>query len=94
MEGNPCPFEPRATTASSHWSGVAIANPDIAVMPDVATSKMTSFERRYYETRADIQPSLILGMRELIKLHIYIAYHEKMLYFSPAADRNAAPASH
>jgi predicted aspartyl protease len=53
--------------------GLEIRNPQVALVPD-------NFSR---ESHGRLKlPDLILGLRELARLHLYIAYREKTLYFT------------
>ena len=53
------------------FGGVSVANPDIVLVPD-AVSRLSVNH-------------IILGMGILRQLHLYIAYHEKKLYVTPAS---------
>ncbi len=56
--------------SSMTFSGVSVLNPDIVLIPK---AKVTSGA-----------PPLLLGASVLRQLHVYIAYHEKMLYLTGA----------
>ncbi len=72
--------------------GLAISNPTISIVPNIRYSKMGVEESWYWRTHGgDNDYQLIVGMRTLKALHIYVAYKEKVLYISPAADRDDAP---
>lgn len=58
--------------------GLTINNPPLLVTEDEAAWRL---ERN----------DLVLGMRELSRLHLYIAYREKKLYLSPGPAAEAAP---
>jgi hypothetical protein len=71
--------------------GLTISNPLISIVPNIRYSKMGSEESWYLRSHGgDNDYQLIVGMRTLKALHIYVAYKEKMLYISAAADRDAA----
>lgn len=73
--------------------GLTISNPDIVIQPDFATES-EGVEERWYANRFGYNntPPLILGMPELRKLHLYVDYHDKTLFISPAADEVLPPA--
>jgi predicted aspartyl protease len=56
--------------------GLAIERPRIVLRPDQSGLR-----------QAGLRPELILGMGELSKLHLYIAYGERKLYITAAGDR-------
>ena len=71
--------------------GLSINNPLIVVHLDQAER---AFQRKHgaektqhiIQYRIDLEtPDIVVGMNVLRKLHLYIAYKEKMLYLSPAA---------
>lgn len=78
--------------------GIAIAHPNISLIPDLMHNKMTdpadtvSNDTRIRDTRRDTGlPDMILGMDVLHRLHVYVAYKENKLYVTPAAP--SAPAA-
>jgi hypothetical protein len=56
--------------------GVSIQRPTIVIRPD-----------RTGIPASGLRPELILGMTELSKLHLYVAYKEQKIYLTAAEDR-------
>ncbi len=73
-------------------AGVAILNPRITIFPNLAGKRgaNNSFRMGAQTARADDQSAaaapVVLGMDVLSKLRLYIAFKEKKLYVTPAAD--------
>jgi hypothetical protein len=55
------------------FGGVSVVNPDIMLVPDSVSRMHASSDH------------IVLGMGILRQLHLYIAYHEKELYVTPAS---------
>jgi predicted aspartyl protease len=83
--------------------GIAVSNPSMALIPDLIRTKMLnprdSMEGDTRIGNPDTESGLaamILGMDVLHRLHVYIAYKEEKLYFTPATaspKTAAVPAS-
>ena len=73
--------------------GLTISNPDIIIQPDF-TTESEGIEERWYANRFGMnnEAPMILGMTELRKLHLFIDYHDKALFVSPASDEVLPPA--
>jgi predicted aspartyl protease len=72
--------------------GLTISNPEIIIQPDfVADGK--GLEDRWNANRVELtgDAPLVLGIHELRKLHLYIDYHDKELFISPAGDEVLPP---
>jgi hypothetical protein len=73
--------------------GLAIGNPTLALIPDLMHNRLGSDQGSSVASGSRIRDpnasaglgDMILGMDILHKLHVYIAYKEKMLYITPAA---------
>ena len=74
--------------ATLELNGLTIRNPEITILPDVASTKETEKDSRawFYRT-SSTDFDLILGINELSRLHVYIAYKERKVYVSGADDR-------
>jgi predicted aspartyl protease len=73
--------------------GMTIANPMINVFPDLAAKSTRRSQIGSLIPQSDVSlPPIILGMSTLQKLHVYIAYKERKLYLSQAAE-TAEPAA-
>jgi predicted aspartyl protease len=75
------PVGPNGTRGAKHYpfgkitfGGVEVKNPVITLVPE---SEMRMGPN---------PPKLILGLSILRQLHLYLAYHEKMLYVTPASE--------
>jgi predicted aspartyl protease len=80
--------------ASLELNGLAIHNVDITVLPDVASARQDAKDSRpwFYKT-STTDYDLIMGINELSRLHVYIAYKERSIYVSGADDRYVPPAT-
>ena len=76
-------FEHRFATLAT--DGFAIRNPAVTIYPDVADTQIKASQAWYEKSHGTQRADLVLGMRELMQLHVYIAYGERKLYLSPAA---------
>jgi len=74
--------------ATLELNGLTIRNPEITILPDVASTKETEKESRawFYKT-SSTGYDLLLGIHELSRLHVYIAYKERKVYVSGVDDR-------
>ena len=86
--GDPLSYRYRFKSLS--LSGIAVSNPDLLILPDLAER---AFEKRHDDEKSLNDPiygehlqkqDVILGMDVLSKLHLYISYKEKKLYFTAA----------
>jgi len=79
--------------SSLDFGGVAVANPHVAIIPDLVGAKdpNNGFTTGSRVQRVDdgLASDLTVGMDVLKHLHIYIAFDERKLYIS-AADTPAA----
>jgi predicted aspartyl protease len=83
------PFSYRYRFKSISLNGLEVRNPELVLLPDLAER---AFEKRHSEKAAGdaiygehLQPpDIILGTDVLSKLHLYISYKEKKLYFTAA----------
>ncbi len=77
------------------FEGIAVTNPHVLVYPDLVGKKDPENANMLgsHITRVDdgLDPDLIIGMDVLKRLHLYIAYREKMLYLTPPDAPQAAP---
>lgn len=78
--------------------GIAVANPQIELIPDLMRNKrmdpkdsLEGGTRLPDPSRAVSLGDMILGMDILHHLHVYIAYKEKKLYITPATAAAASP---
>jgi hypothetical protein len=80
--------------SSLAFSGVAVSNAHIAIIPDLVGSKdpNNNIATGSLVQRVDdgVGPEVTIGMDVLKRLHLYIAYHERKLYITPA-DAVATP---
>jgi predicted aspartyl protease len=80
--------------ASLSLAGLEVNNPEIDIIPDKMTESMTDWstgsllDRKQHTVE---QAPMLLGMNVLKHLRIYIAFHEKKIYISPASAPAAAP---
>jgi hypothetical protein len=65
------------------FGGVAVANPEIAIIPDKLASLREHGELKELQGRMKA-PALLIGTTILKKLHLYISYRESMLYATGA----------
>lgn len=69
------------------FEGIAVSNPTIMIMPDMNAHRMSQqrvrLGSRLPTQDAPVISHMILGNDVLSKLHVYIAYKEKMLYITP-----------
>lgn len=72
-------YERRFKTLS--LEGITIKNPMVTIMPD-ATPKEAETGSHIHSSIVE-SPPMLLGMPILGKLHIYIAFRERMLYITP-----------
>ena len=84
------PFAYRYRFKSLALNGVAVSNPDLLILPDLAER---AFEKRHDDEKSLKDPvygaqlqkqDVIVGTDILSKLHLYISYKEKKLYFTAA----------
>jgi len=70
-------------------SGLLVNNPELDIIPDKMGEGMNDWstgdmlDRKAHSIE---EPPMLLGMNVLKHLHIYIAYREKNLYITPAAE--------
>lgn len=64
-------------------AGITFRNPQISLLPKVKVTAPPTGS--HIDVQAAEQPEMILGIAELKRLHLYIAYDEHMLYATPAA---------
>ena len=81
------------------FEGVTVTNPVMDLIPDEQTRALGDERRTGTLTRPVDRglPDLIIGMPVLSKTHIYIAYRERKVYITAAADPSfvqPAPVSH
>jgi predicted aspartyl protease len=83
------PYAYRYPFKSLSVAGLAVSNPLIHILPDLARA---AFNRRHHD-KEDFDPvtapqlketPMLLGMDVLSKLHLYIAYKERKLYITAA----------
>lgn len=69
------------------FDGIAVANPNIVLIPDVISEKLshTATGSRIPDRDSAVDSPMLLGMNIIRHMHLYIAYKEKMLYFTPAS---------
>jgi predicted aspartyl protease len=71
------------------FDGVTVANPHIAVIPDLVGSKDPNNDYRtdshIKRVDDDFGAEMTIGMDVIRKLHLYIAFGERKLYVTPAA---------
>ncbi len=80
--------------ASLELNGLVIRNADITILPDIASTKETEKgSRAWFYRTSSTGFDLILGINELSRLHVYIAYKERKVYVSGADDRYHAGAT-
>ena len=72
----------------SQFTGVAVSNPQLVVMPDLIRRRLSNA----ISGEESHMPDIILGMDILRHLHVYVAYKERKLYISPA-DAPSPPAA-
>lgn len=74
--------------ATLEMNGLSIRNPEITILPDVASTKETEKDSRPWFYRTSVPDfDLLLGTRQLSRLHVYIAYKERKVYVSGVDDR-------
>jgi predicted aspartyl protease len=78
-------YSHRFQTLTTEGGGVSVVHPRIFLLPDLIGEP----DKRGIEPS---QPSssrakLLLGLSVLQRLHLYIAYQQRMLYFTPASGR-------
>jgi len=74
--------------ATLEMNGLTIRNPEITILPDVASTKETEKESRpWFYATSNPDYDLLLGIHELSRLHVYIAYKERKVYVSGVDDR-------
>jgi predicted aspartyl protease len=78
--------------ATLELNGLSIRNPEITILPDVASAKDRDSRVGSWRT-SGTSYDLILGVNELSRLHVYIAYKERKVYVSGADDRYVPPAA-
>jgi predicted aspartyl protease len=61
--------------------GIAFGNPQLVLIPTLKIDRLPPGSR--IKVAQGEQPQMTLGMNELTKLHIYIAYGERTLYATP-----------
>lgn len=69
------------------FNGVAVANPNFDLIPDVMARRLTPapvLDSNIPARDDAVQAPVLIGMNILKHLHIYIAYKEKKLYITPA----------
>jgi predicted aspartyl protease len=83
------------------FEGVAVSNPHVVIMPNLVGTKdpnngfQTGTRAKKVDDDVD-RPDMLIGMDILKKLHLYIAFGEKLLYISEASTPpkpNEPPAS-
>jgi len=73
------------------FEGLEVANPHILVIPDKVGSKdpnnsyVTGSRVRRVDDADASDPTMLIGMNILSKLHIYVAFSENKIYITPAA---------
>lgn len=75
------------------FSGIAVTNPVITLIPDKMTKKMSDGPElgSLLKARDDARDApMLIGMNVLQHLHVYIAYREKKLYISAAGKPASA----
>jgi hypothetical protein len=81
------------------FDGVTVANPHIAVIPDLVGSKDPDngyrTDSHIKRVDDDFGAEMTIGMDVIRRLHLYIAFGERKLYITPAAapSGSAAPAA-
>ena len=72
--------------------GLTLSDADVAVVPDLVAKATQRTEIGSLIPRSDVTiPSLMLGMSNLSRMHVYIAYKERKLYISQAATTDLVP---
>lgn len=72
------------------FGDISVHNPHVVLIPDVMNrngDKSQQTANRALLNNADITlPELTLGMDVMKKLHVYMAFHERRLYITPASS--------
>jgi predicted aspartyl protease len=75
--------------------GITVTNPKMRIIPDLVGKKGSdnlTADSRVRRISDGMQPTMLIGMDVLRKLHLYIAFKEKKLYVTPASDQKPAEA--
>lgn len=81
------------------FNGVAVTHPIIAIWPEVISQDAEPNTRNLYNRAVSSgvgahQPPLVIGMDILKKLHVYIAFREKRIYFSGPSVSSLSGSEH
>jgi predicted aspartyl protease len=76
----------RHTFKALNFEGVTVANPTLDLIPDKLTEPLSYTPTGSRIGYADdvLKSEVLLGMDVLRHMHIYIAYHDRILYLTPA----------
>jgi predicted aspartyl protease len=70
--------------------GITVTNPRMRILPELmgkGDSDNITADSHIRRTTDGMQPTMLIGMDVLRKLHLYIAFKEQKLYVTPASDQ-------
>jgi predicted aspartyl protease len=91
--------EYRRTFKTLTIAGITFNNPTLSMFPDLLRNHLINAHRPKINSHIDTNneaeglDDITVGLEELRRLHVYIAYKEQKLYISPAAPTAAAQPS-